>query len=77
MAKTKETQEVEAPKVVRPSDLATELEVSPKALRAFLRREFPRANEAKNTSWTLTDDMVKAATEHFTATDDEDSEDEA
>lgn len=75
MAKTKETQEVEA-KAIRPADLATELEVSPKALRAFLRREFPRANEAKNTSWTLNSDMVKAATDHFTATDD-DGDDEA
>lgn len=76
MAKTKETQEVEA-KAIRPADLATELEVSPKALRAFLRREFPRANEAKNTSWTLNSDMVKAATDHFTASDDEDGDDEA
>jgi hypothetical protein len=55
MAKTKpavedvEETEVEETKVIRPSDLATELEVSPKALRGFLRREFPRGTDQKNT----------------------------
>lgn len=80
MAKTKpavdETEETEN-SVTRPSDLATELEVSPKALRGFLRREFPRAADAKNTSWNLTQEMIDKATAHFTASDEDEGEDEA
>lgn len=65
-----EVEETEA--VVRPSDLAKELDISPKVLRSFLRKEFPRATSEKNTSWVLTQGMVEAATEHFTASDEED-----
>jgi hypothetical protein len=68
--------EAEATDVVRPSDLAAELEISPKALRAFLRREFPRADGAKNTSWTLSEEMVEKATAHFTASDEDEVEGE-
>lgn len=61
---------------VRPADLAKELDVSAKALRGFLRREFPRSADAKNTSWTLTDEMVEKATAHFTPSEDEDEGEE-
>lgn len=70
--KENETQEEETTQAVRPADLASDLEVSAKALRGFLRREFPRPNDAKNTSWTLTPEMVEAATAHFTPSEDED-----
>jgi len=73
---TEET-EVEETKAIRPSDLAEELEVSPKALRSFLRREFPRSTDQKNTSWHLTEEMVAKATAHFTEEpEDDESEDD-
>lgn len=68
-----ETDEVKAV-IIRPSDLAAELEISPKALRGFLRREFPRGADQKNTSWALTQEMIDSATDHFTASDDDEEE---
>ena len=61
----------EATTTVRPEDLAKELEVSSKQLRAFLRSNFPRKAEEKGTSWELNAKQVKACREHF-ATSDED-----
>ena len=83
MAKTKtapvkdEAPKVEAPKGVRPTDLAKELGVNPKSLRAYLRRAFPRTDEVQNTSWYLNADQVKAATENFAVKDDDEDSDEA
>lgn len=37
-----------------PDLLADELGISPKTLRAWLRNEYPRPIEHKNTSWLLT-----------------------
>ena len=54
-----------APKLVRPEELAKELEVSGKQIRAFLRAEFPRAAKEKNTSWQLNAAQVKRVREHF------------
>jgi uncharacterized protein YjcR len=81
--KTKEIVEVEEVEettetTMRPKDLAVELEIDPKTLRAWLRREFPREATAKNTSWALTQAQVDAARDHFTSDeDDEEVEDEA
>lgn len=84
-AKTKvETPEVEevieteetTDAIIRPVALAKELDVDPKTLRGFLRRTFPRATEAKNTSWSLTPEMVAKATAHFTKADDAETEDD-
>jgi hypothetical protein len=50
---------------ITPKELAAKLEVDPKRLRAFLRANFTRPAEAKNTSWSIGPDAVKAATEHF------------
>ena len=61
----------EAPKVVRPNELAKELGADPKRVRAFLRQEFTRSAEAKNTNWELTPEMVTAITERFAPSDDE------
>lgn len=54
MATKKET----AP--VTPKALAEEIGVSPKVLRAHLRRHYTRPSEAKNTSWVI---PAKVATE--------------
>jgi hypothetical protein len=50
---------------VTPKMLADELSVDPKRLRAFLRANFARPAEAKNTSWSIGADAVKAARAHF------------
>jgi hypothetical protein len=52
-------------KHVSPKELALALDVDPKRLRAFLRSNFTRPNEAKNTSWSIGPEAVAAATEHF------------
>lgn len=54
-------------KTMRPNALAKELggKVDGKAVRAFLRGQFPRKAEDRNTSWELTAAQVKAVREHF------------
>jgi hypothetical protein len=42
-----------AAKTFTPAELAKDLGVSPKVLRAYLRKEHTRAPEAKNTSWVI------------------------
>lgn len=70
---TEEVEETVA--IVRPADLAKALGINPKALRNFLRSEFPRPLSEKNTSWVLTKAQVDAATAYFTAADEEVDED--
>jgi len=53
------------PNIMTPKQLANDLSVDPKRLRAFLRANYTRPVEAKNTSWSITPDAVKAAREHF------------
>jgi hypothetical protein len=48
-----------------PKALAEELKVDPKRLRAYLRANFTRPAEAKNTSWAISAEAVKAAKAHF------------
>ena len=48
-----------------PPQLAFELDMSPKTLRGWLRRNFPREPFMLNTSWDLTPKMVSAARAHF------------
>lgn len=69
-----EVTEEEKPKGLRPKELAEELEVDPKTLRGFLRKEFPRPAGEKNTSWVLTEEMAAKAREHFSETEDDDSD---
>lgn len=71
-----EIEEQDQQQGMRPKDLAEELDISPKSLRAFLRREFPRASEEKNTNWLLSDEMVDKAREHFEPEDDDEETDE-
>jgi DNA-binding CsgD family transcriptional regulator len=48
-----------------PKDLAEELGVSPKVLRAYLRRNHTRNAEAKNTSWVISEAVAKKARAAF------------
>jgi hypothetical protein len=48
-----------------PKELALEIGCDPKSLRGYLRKNFARPNESKNTSWIITNDAANAAREHF------------
>jgi hypothetical protein len=61
-------------KLVRPNDVAERLGVDGKAVRNFLRSEFKRPNEKKNTSWHLTPEMVDAIETYFVPKDDGDDD---
>jgi predicted site-specific integrase-resolvase len=52
-------------KTYRPSELATEIGIDPKVLRAYLRKNHTRAAEAKNTSWIIPEAVAKQAREAF------------
>jgi hypothetical protein len=52
-----------------PNQLADQLDVNPKTLRAYLRKEFPRDAEAKNSRWEITKAQVAKAEKHFQASD--------
>jgi orotate phosphoribosyltransferase-like protein len=52
-------------KTMTPNALATELNVSPKTLRAYLRRVHTRDVNAKNTSWAIDVKTCNAARKHF------------
>jgi hypothetical protein len=52
-------------KNVTPKELANALQIDPKRLRAFLRANFTRSNDAKNTSWSIGPEAQAAAREHF------------
>lgn len=52
-------------KTIRPEELATELGLSGKVVRAHLRRTFPRPVEAKGSTWVLSAEQAKATREHF------------
>lgn len=69
----KATPQAEETKVIRPNDLAKELDVDAKRIRAYLRTEFARESDSKNTNWELTPAMADKVRERFTASN-EDSE---
>jgi hypothetical protein len=50
-----------------PSDLAAELKVDAKRIRAYLRSAHTRNLEAKNTSWALSEAQARDVRNHFTA----------
>jgi hypothetical protein len=50
-----------------PSELAAELKVDAKRLRAYLRSTHTRNPEAKNTSWALSEAQARDVREHFKA----------
>jgi hypothetical protein len=52
-------------KIYTAKALAEEIGCDPKSLRGYLRKNFTRVAEAKNTSWQITEDAATAAREHF------------
>jgi transglutaminase/protease-like cytokinesis protein 3 len=48
-----------------PKELANELGIDPKILRGYLRKEFARTPEAKNTAWVIPATVANAARKHF------------
>lgn len=48
-----------------PDDLAAELGVTGRALRAWLRAAFPRSEAEKHQRWVLDERMIAAARAHF------------
>jgi len=52
-------------KYTRPETLASELNISGKLIRAYLRANFTRKPEHKNTAWMLTPAQVKNVRAHF------------
>lgn len=48
-----------------PKELAAELGISPKVLRAYLRKEHTRTADAKNTSWVIPTTVANAARKNF------------
>jgi hypothetical protein len=52
---------------VTPNQLADELGISPKTLRAWLRRNWPRSVGQRGTEWELTIEQIRAARERWGA----------
>jgi predicted site-specific integrase-resolvase len=52
---------------IRPEALAESLGVSGKVVRAYLRKTFARAPEAKGSTWVVTSDQAKDVRAHFVA----------
>jgi hypothetical protein len=50
-----------------PSTLAAEIGISPKTLRAYLRRTFPRELMTHGTAWMLTAKQIAAARQNFSS----------
>jgi predicted site-specific integrase-resolvase len=48
-----------------PKVLAEEIGIDAKVLRSFLRKNFTRPAEARNTSWIVPEDAATAARDHF------------
>lgn len=46
-------------------ELATKLKVDPKALRRWLRKEYPRAKTEKGTDWQIDATTARAARKRF------------
>jgi len=68
----------EKPTFTTPKQLAEELQVDAKRIRAFLRgtENTARPIEAKNTSWQLDEETADLVRERFTPSDDTDSDEE-
>lgn len=48
-----------------PKALAAELDIDPKRLRSYLRKEHTRTAESKNTTWGIAPAVADAARTHF------------
>jgi len=52
-------------KTYTPKELAAEIGVDAKVLRAYLRKNHTRANEAKNTSWIIPPNVATVTKKAF------------
>jgi predicted site-specific integrase-resolvase len=52
-------------KTYTPKELAAEIGIDPKVLRAYLRKNHTRPSEAKNTSWIVPADVAAKAKAAF------------
>lgn len=52
-------------KTYTPKELAAEIGIDPKVLRAYLRKNHTRSLEAKNTSWIIPATVATAAKKSF------------
>lgn len=50
---------------IAPKALADEIGIDAKVLRSYLRKEYPRTPEVKNTSWIITPEVADAARAKF------------
>lgn len=50
---------------IAPKQLAEELGVDPKRIRAYLRSNYSRDDSAKNTNWALTAEVANDVRKHF------------
>lgn len=53
-------------KIFRPEQLAAELKVSGKEIRGWLRQQYPRTAEQRNTAWELDAKQAAAVRKRFT-----------
>jgi hypothetical protein len=60
-----------------PKELAEKLEMSPKRLRAYLRQNFPRTSEEKNTNWQIPKAVADKVIAHYESSKSEADEDES
>jgi hypothetical protein len=70
-AKTTKTAEVKPATVTRPEELAKELGISGKQIRAWLRKTF---EHEKRTSWLLNQKQAEAVREHFSKSEEDGEE---
>jgi len=61
--------EIRMDPIITPKALAAELNIDPKTLRGWLRKNHTRALEAKNTSWSIPADVADQARERWAAKD--------
>jgi hypothetical protein len=76
MADEAQTPEVESEPTMVPKDLAKELEIDPKSLRNWLRKEYTRELAVKGTDWEITQEMADAARARWAKKSDESEADE-
>lgn len=60
-----------------PKELAEKVGRDPKIVRSYLRANFPREAEAKNSRWGIPATVAKAVTAHFAALDKGKTDEEA
>jgi hypothetical protein len=58
---------MENTKITRPEQIANDLGISGKIVRAYLRRTYTRPSDAKGSAWSLSAKQVSETLDHFRA----------